>query len=935
MPGLTDLSPDQVLHQLRLSIDQLEAKLEHTHSEIKTIKGSYAADTELQAVVKQRLLDLEKVRDDGIEDLTLMRRELREFTAQSSSPIPPQSTVSVNTRRPRGDGRSLHGYSDPGYPNSALLEAPNVADAPLTESFLEKEAAAFGGAKPKLPSLSNVTAQPTPSYAATLNRPSREKVTGAATVHAPVRSFSRRTLHTSNPYNPPNHFNTSSPTVGNTYTHQANTDVNNRKRFPFVNYNNRKKIRRTTFADDRANVLADVTDYFQSGSTASTLTSSVATSNLAQSNTPANHSKSQQPPLPHTAATQPTFPSQPHALPTSIPTSQNPAPPMPAHPIQTYQFPAPTVVHPPVQIPVTADPAPLLNAHAQSNYYSPRPSNMPNPSLPPHFRFPAYPPPNVFPVLAQPAPSNASLTPDVAALDFDDSLASITPCVNNTTTNVERMADQATQEQMDTEPSPPTSNDTNTQQQPPTSQDTNTQQTSPTPNNTNPKQEPFQISSLLNNIKPNYYNSNYGNENYRDRNLPCAPFRNNDQDFSLFRSRFERTKKARKWSDDDALTNLTHLLQAPVAEQVLRSKRLDDWSYTSLLDACEKWIGRPLSLIQLGNELQKITHKKSEDVMDLVTRIEDVAKRAAKVIPSRTVERQKYECFMRCIHPILPMYNYVLRNDTEQDDVRRAMELAQEFEEKDGGDHLWYLQQKLQAANITEPLTSADLTSSLPSANMIDADVFDSVEPEIVMRAWLNAKRKPKNLDELWEIVVKNFNEIKRNENRKSANDRAKHAQRSLTPSNNNHSNSSTRSNSPNRWSQNTSRSNSPNKWRNNNNSYQRPSSPKPWSKNGFQRNRSPSPKPWFKSNQSRPNSPKPYNSQRPHSPNRSPNYQQYPQRPQSQNNTNTKYYYTQDGKKMRVQVTETLVPADDPVTSGNGNGQQAPAADSGQAQTE
>ena len=37
----------------------------------------------------------------------------------------------------------------------------------------------------------------------------------------------------------------------------------------------------------------------------------------------------------------------------------------------------------------------------------------------------------------------------------------------------------------------------------------------------------------------------------------------------------------------------------------------------------------------------------------------------------------------------------------------------------------------------------------------------------------------------------------------------------------------------------------------------------------------------------------------------------------------------------MRVQVTETLVPADDPVTSGNGNGQQAPAADSGQAQTE
>ena len=915
MPGLTELSPDQVLHQLRLSIEQLQAKLELTHSEITTIKGSYADNADIQAVVKQRLLDLEKVRDDGIEELALMRQELREFTAHSSSPIPPQSTVSVNTRRPRGDGRSLHGYSEAGYPNPNSLEAQSAADTPLTESFLEKEAAAFGGAKPKIPSLMDVTAQPPPGRAGPTTEPSRERVTEAATVHAPVRSFSRRMLHTSKPNHPLKRLNTSSPTVGNTYNKQSRTDGDNRKPFPFVTYN-RKKTRRTTFADDRATVLADVTDYFQSGSTASSLTSSVATTNHAQFNTPANHSNSQQPPLPHNAATQPTFPSQPPALPSTTNNYQHPAPPMPAHPYQNFQFPAPNVVSPPAQIPITADPAPLLNAHAQSNYYSPRPTNMPNPSLPPHFRFPAYPPPGIFQVPAPPAPTTASVTPDIAALDLNDSLASITPIVNNTTTNVERMAEQATEDKIETDHTPTTSNETNTAQQPP------------------------QITTSANNIKPNYYNSEYGNESYRDRNLPCAPFRNNDQDFSLFRSRFERTKKARRWSDDDALTNLTHLLQAPVAEQVLRSKRLDDWSYTSLLDACEKWIGRPLSLIQLGNELQKITHKKSEDVMDLVTRIENVAKRAAKVIPSRTVERQKYECFMRCIHPILPMYNYVLRNDTEQDDVRRAMELAQEFEEKDGGDHLWYLQQRLQTANITEPLTSADLTSSLPSANMVDADVFDSVEPEIVMRAWLNAKRKPKNLDELWEIVVKNFNDIKRDENRRSAHNRAKHAQQSLQPNSNTHSNPPTRPNSPNKWSQNTSRSNSPNKWRNNNNSYQRPSSPKPWSNNNFQRPRSQSPKPWFKSNQSRPNSPKPWNNNRSHSPNRSPNRQQSFQRSQSQNNTNTKFYYTQDGKKMRVQVTETLVPADEPecyahIISNPGNGQQAPVADNGQAQSE
>ena len=57
---------------------------------------------------------------------------------------------------------------------------------------------------------------------------------------------------------------------------------------------------------------------------------------------------------------------------------------------------------------------------------------------------------------------------------------------------------------------------------------------------------------------------------------------------SLFRARFERTRENPRWFDKNALTSLLHLLQAPVTEQVITSKRISDWTVTTLLDACEK-----------------------------------------------------------------------------------------------------------------------------------------------------------------------------------------------------------------------------------------------------------------------------------------------------------------------------------------------------------
>ena len=89
----------------------------------------------------------------------------------------------------------------------------------------------------------------------------------------------------------------------------------------------------------------------------------------------------------------------------------------------------------------------------------------------------------------------------------------------------------------------------------------------------------------------------------------------------------------------------------------------------------------------------------------------------------------------------------MLRNDKIQDDVRHAMELAQEYEERDGGDHLWYLQQRHQASNACRSLTSADLTSN-PHACTVDAHTSDRQLHEPTDRL-LDPTKKPKDFDEL------------------------------------------------------------------------------------------------------------------------------------------------------------------------------------------
>ena len=114
-----------------------------------------------------------------------------------------------------------------------------------------------------------------------------------------------------------------------------------------------------------------------------------------------------------------------------------------------------------------------------------------------------------------------------------------------------------------------------------------------------------------------------------------------------------------------------------MVENVITTKRITDWTTSTLLDACERWICRQLTDAQLGDQLQKISFDPAkEKITAIAERIEAIAKRAKPEVPGHLVERYKYDTFMRCVHPVLPMYNFVMKNDKDKNDIRTAMELA-------------------------------------------------------------------------------------------------------------------------------------------------------------------------------------------------------------------------------------------------------------------
>ena len=288
------------------------------------------------------------------------------------------------------------------------------------------------------------------------------------------------------------------------------------------------------------------------------------------------------------------------------------------------------------------------------------------------------------------------------------------------------------------------------------------------------------------NATPNYYNQ-FGDGPYSDRNLPCAPYRNDSQDFTLFRMRFERTVAAKGWPDDAQLTNLLHLLQAPVVEKVITTKRITDWTTSTLLDACERWICRQLTDAQLGDQLQKISFDPAkEKITAIVERIEAIAKRAKPEVPGHLVERYKYDTFMRCVHPVLPMYNFVMKNDKDKNDIRTAMELALQYEEEDGGNYQWYM-----AQNHNKSVHAPQVPQLPPTAPIAPKDLQEC------NYAWLNPRKPPPNP---WEAIANALNEIAREKRNAVINDRAKSGQQFQTNGYRGRDRSTDRSNDKKPW---------------------------------------------------------------------------------------------------------------------------------------
>ena len=736
--ALTDAQINSVLSDLSQSINGIKLKLGVTTQEITNIKKIMEEQPDKAKELRPRLDELNTTVGIDTKELTRMIIEFNKWSEPTASPITTPIDASVAKKTPTGNTDQAvskpKSYSEAAQSKATQLKTPSANHAAgeqlLSTSFMEKNSfnyetpAAAPFAKPSV--TFNPVTQTAPCPTTTTDLPTMNDNSQQVTSRGPIISKQPTTGIQSNATSSLRE-NTTDASVRPKQTQAPVTDytdnhVTTRGRRDRRRNNNYRYSRR-----DYNDYHDYHEDYYQPNERIKTRASNAYYPSENNNYPPPPTTNDNHFRLPAPPATRPTDPfNQPLPLFQPRAPQQN----------QLYQPPAPmTIPAPQTPRELPTHNQQLLINHANTGYYSPSQTTMIQQDLMntwPYF--------NTIPNLAQ-----ATAQMNVTQPQF---------------------ADDSSRDGSNTTPPPPkpADNPSSASLPPQTSNVVNIEPNNPVADQPQETDDDPRPPRFRNNAAPNYYNDTTDDDDYNHKQLPCAPYRRNDQDFSLFRARFERTRENSRWSDKNALTNLLHLLQAPVTEQVITSKRISDWTVTTLLDACEKWICKQLSDAQLGSELHNVTYNESENITNLVTRIESIAKRARADVSSQMVERYKYDTFLRCIHPILPMYNYVMKHDKEKTDIRVAMDLVQQYQEEDGGNHKWYMEQRQIKENASSAVTPA-----------IPTPTSSTAEKKECNRSYLNPNNPPPNM---WEVLARAYNQISKEREDDKINRRARSGQR-------------------------------------------------------------------------------------------------------------------------------------------------------------
>ena len=141
------------------------------------------------------------------------------------------------------------------------------------------------------------------------------------------------------------------------------------------------------------------------------------------------------------------------------------------------------------------------------------------------------------------------------------------------------------------------------------------------------------------------------------------PYRSGD--FQIWAERFEGWSA--NWNDERKLNELINLLQGP-AEDVLRTRRRVEWTAETLLEACRDRLTPGYSISQIELELSQMTEQPGQTPLEVMTRVEEITRKADNDIETSTLDQLKRAAFMRLMVSHKPMYHYINRNAKSRTD---------------------------------------------------------------------------------------------------------------------------------------------------------------------------------------------------------------------------------------------------------------------------
>ena len=128
------------------------------------------------------------------------------------------------------------------------------------------------------------------------------------------------------------------------------------------------------------------------------------------------------------------------------------------------------------------------------------------------------------------------------------------------------------------------------------------------------------------------------------------------------------------------------------AEDVVVSKKRDEWTSATLLQACRDRLSPGYTKVQIELALLQLQGKPEDSPDDVMKRIEEVTVKMDSDLPTKTIDRLKHTAFMRMIQSHVPMYHHISNNAKDAEDPYEALKLARQYVQNHGHESMYMMQ---------------------------------------------------------------------------------------------------------------------------------------------------------------------------------------------------------------------------------------------------